>query len=120
MSYHLGVGELKPVGLVTIRDVAFGRLQVAPDATTRRAIVEDRLKVPATVYPALDLGTGEAADVDLAGPDGDHAGAIRTDVVVLVALATQLPKRRCAVVDRWTSIGRLTHGLGLVRARARC
>ena len=114
MSYHLGVGELKPVGLVTIRDVAFGRLQVAPDTATSRAIVEDRLKVPATVYPALDLGTGEAADVDLAGPDGDHAGAIRTDVVVLVALAAELPQRSGAVVLVRATARRLTYGPGQV------
>ena len=122
-SSHLpisGVRELELVRLVPKGDVAACGLQVAPDFAVGRTVVEDGLQIAATVHAADELRAREAAHVDLARPDCHHARARRADVVVLVALATQLPERRCAVVDRRTSIGRLAHGLGLVRARARC
>lgn len=117
-SYRLGVRELELVGLVTVQDVTLGRLQVASDAAARRAVVEDRLEVPAAVDAALELGAREAADVDLARPDGDHAGAVRADVVVLVALAAELLERVDTVVLVGAAVGGLAHRLGLVGRRA--
>ena len=97
--------------------IALQGLEMAADEPVALTVVEDRLEVAAARDAVGNLWARETADVDLAG---DNARAVRADVVVLMALATQLPERRCAVVHRRTSVGRLAHGLGLIRARARC
>lgn len=112
--------ELGLVRLVLARDVAAGRLRVPADLLARGTVVEDGLQVPATVDATVELCTRVPAHIDLASADGDHARAVRADVVVLVARTAQLLERRHAVAHRRAPTARLPDGLGLIRSWARC